>query len=124
MMSSPLANSRRAGNLSAKLPTIGEATTVNGIAGQQLTFTATPQIGGKPGNLFGRMIILPQPGASKGVVLIMLGTDVSGDLHTVADLGVKGQLPTILSSFKFPPAAAADANATNAPADDTNSGSN
>ena len=108
-----------------KRVSIGEATTVNGLAGQQLTFTATPQIGGKPGNLFGRMIILPQPGESKGVVLIMLGTDVGGELHSVADLGAKGQLPMILKSFKFPPAAAPAAdNATNATSDDTNSGSN
>ncbi len=88
-----------------------QATTVNGLSGYQLTFTATPQIGDKPGNLFGRMIIVPQPGTSKGVVLIMLGTDVGGELHSIADLGVKGQLPMILGSFKFPAAAATDTNA-------------
>jgi PsbP-like protein len=100
---------------------IGEATTINGVAGQQLTFSATPQVGGKTGNLFGRIIILPQPGTSKGVTLIMLGTDTSGELASVADLGVKGQLPMILNSFKFAPAPAADANAAPAaPADDSN----
>jgi hypothetical protein len=104
-----------------KRVSIGEATTVNGLAGQQLTFTATPQIGGKAGNLFGRMIIIPQPGTSKGVVLIMLGTDTSGELHAVGDLGVKGQLPTILNSFKF--GAAAPAAADNATAADSDSNS-
>lgn len=89
-----------------------EATTVNGLSGYQLTFSATPTIGDKPGNLFGRMVIVPEPGTAKGVVLIMLGTDVGGELHSVADLGVKGQLPMILKSFKFPAApAASDTNA-------------
>jgi hypothetical protein len=101
-----------------------EATTVNGLSGYQLTFSATPQIGDKPGNLFGRMIIVPQPGTSKGVVLIMLGTDISGELHSVADLGVKGQLPMILNSFKFPAAApAADTNAASSGDASSNSSS-
>jgi hypothetical protein len=100
---------------------IGEATTVNGIAGQQLTFSATPQIGGKAGNMFGRIIILPQPGTSKGVVLVMLGTDVTGELTSIGDLGVKGDLPKILGSFKFAAApAAANAAAPDADANSAN----
>jgi hypothetical protein len=100
---------------------IGEATTVNGIAGQQLTFSATPKIGDKTGNMFGRIIILPQPGTAKGVVLVMLGTDVSGELTGIGDLGVKGDLPKILGSFKFAAAAPADANAAPAAPADANS---
>jgi len=103
--------------------TIGEATTVNGLAGTQLTFSATPQLGGKTGNLFGRIILIPGPaGTTNGVTLIMLGSDASGEISSIADLGVKGQLPIILNSFKYgTPAAAPDANsapaASNAPAD-------
>jgi hypothetical protein len=91
---------------------IGEPTTVDGIQGQQLTFTANPVVNGTPANLFGRIIILPGPaGQANGVTLILLGTDASGEIHSVADLGVKGQLPIILNSFKFgtPSGAAAPA---------------
>ena len=87
--------------------TIGEATTIDGLPGTQLTYSATPSINGKPANMFGRIVILPGPaGQTNGVTLIMLGTDVSGEIHSIADLGTKGQLPIILNSFKFGPPAA------------------
>jgi hypothetical protein len=103
--------------------TIGEATTINGMPGTQLSFSANPVINGAPANLFGRIVILPGPaGQPNGVTLIMLGTDASGEIHSVADLGTKGQLPIILSSFKFgtPPAAAAPAPAANSAPSDQN----
>ena len=81
---------------------LGEATTVDGLPGTQLTFSATPQVNGKTLTEFGRLILVPGPaGQHNGVALILLGADASGELHSVADLGVKGQMPVILNSFRF-----------------------
>jgi hypothetical protein len=92
---------------------LGESTTVDGLPGVQLTFSATPKVNGKTLALFGRIILVPGPaGQHNGVALILLGTDASGELHSVSDLGVKGQMPVILNSFRFgAPAAAPSAGA-------------
>jgi hypothetical protein len=85
-----------------KVVTSNEATTVNGMAGYQMTFSATPQANGQTINLFGRIVLVPGPaGQQNGVLLAMLGSDIDGELHSPADLGVKGQLPVILNSFRF-----------------------
>jgi hypothetical protein len=88
----------------------------------QLLAQLEAQVTGMPGYLYGRMIILPEPDTAKGVVLIMLGTDLSGEIHSPADLGVKGDLPKVLSSFKFG-AAGGPGGADNAAADDSNGAS-
>jgi hypothetical protein len=81
---------------------LGEATTVDGLPGVEMTFSAAPQVNGKTLAEFGRIILVPGPaGQHDGVTLILLGTDASGELHGVADLGVKGQMPVILNSFRF-----------------------
>jgi hypothetical protein len=88
---------------------MAEPTTVDGLPGYQLTFTAAPVVAGATVNEFGRVILLPGPaGQPNGVTLLLLGTDRSGELHSVADLGAKGQLPVILNSFRFGAAAAAE----------------
>ena len=80
---------------------IGPAT-VAGQFAQQLRFTASPMVNGKPLNMFGRGAMVPGPAGSKlGVVLVMLATDSGGEFHSVDDVGVKGQLPIILRSFKI-----------------------
>lgn len=56
---------------------------------------------GKPLSIFVRTILLPTTDGSKGVTLIMLGTSASPDVKQAEDLGVKGELPLILKSFRF-----------------------
>lgn len=51
--------------------------------------------------LWGRVVLLPKPGTRQGVSLVMLASSLSPDVKSAADLGVKGQLPTILKSFTF-----------------------
>lgn len=50
-------------------------------------------------DLWGRAVLIPSAPGRKGVVLIMLGTSAGPILHSVDDLGEKGELPTILNSF-------------------------
>ena len=56
-----------------------------------------------PVTLWGRMILLPnpKPGKRNGVALILLATSLQKDLKSASDLGVKGESPVILKSFKF-----------------------
>lgn len=53
------------------------------------------------GDVYMRIVLLPTPDASSGVAIIMMGTPACGDLTQPYDLGVTGELPVILSSFRF-----------------------
>lgn len=54
-------------------------------------------------NLWGRVIFLPtgKEGDSAGATLIMLCTNLAGELSSVEDVGQKGEMPVILDSFRF-----------------------
>jgi hypothetical protein len=52
--------------------------------------------------LWGRVIFLPpQDGGTDGVTLLMLATSLAPELRSVDDVGVKGELPMMLESFRF-----------------------
>jgi hypothetical protein len=52
--------------------------------------------------IWGRVIFLPPVnGGTNGVTLLMLATSLAGELKTVNDVGVKGELPMMLDSFRF-----------------------
>lgn len=56
------------------------------------------------GNLpiWGRAVMLPnRPGQKNGVVLIMLATSLAPEISGVEDVGVKGEMPVILNSFRL-----------------------
>jgi hypothetical protein len=56
------------------------------------------------GNLpiWGRVALIPNAAGKKnGVVLIMLATPLAPDVKSVNDVGVKGELPVIINSFKL-----------------------
>lgn len=53
-------------------------------------------------NLWGRVIFVPPVDGSKnGVTLLMLATSLAPELKKVEDVGVKGELPMLLESFRF-----------------------
>jgi hypothetical protein len=52
-------------------------------------------------DVWGRVVILPGGDNRKGAALIMLATSASDQVRSVDDVGEKGELPKILSSFKF-----------------------
>lgn len=52
--------------------------------------------------IWGRVIFLPPvDGGKNGVTLLMLATSLAPELKSVNDVGVKGQLPMMLESFRF-----------------------
>jgi hypothetical protein len=53
------------------------------------------------GDIWGRIVLLPNEGNRKGVALVMLATSQSPNVHGPEDVGEKGELPAILSSFRF-----------------------
>jgi hypothetical protein len=53
-------------------------------------------------NIWGRVIFLPPvDGGKDGVTLLMLTTSLAPEVKSVKDVGVKGQLPMMLESFRF-----------------------
>jgi hypothetical protein len=52
--------------------------------------------------IWGRIIVLPDPkGGQKGAMLAIVGSPFGSELKEEKDLGVKGELPTIVKSFKL-----------------------
>ncbi|MFZ0750095.1 MAG: hypothetical protein WAM70_12105 [Pyrinomonadaceae bacterium] len=52
--------------------------------------------------IWGRVIWLPPPsGGNTGVTLLMLTTSLAPELKSIDDVGVKGELPMVLESFRF-----------------------
>jgi hypothetical protein len=79
-------------------------TTVNGTRGYELRFQSVSR-GTEKGDitLWGRVVFLP-PGAEgkkNGTQLLMLTTSLAPELTSADDVGVKGELPVILNSFKM-----------------------
>lgn len=54
-------------------------------------------------NIWGRVVYLPPGGAGErsGVTLLMVTTSLAKELSGVEDVGLKGELPVILNSFRF-----------------------
>jgi hypothetical protein len=52
-------------------------------------------------NIWGRVIFLPPLEGKKGVTLLMLASSLTEDVKSANDVGVKGELPMMLASFRF-----------------------
>jgi hypothetical protein len=79
-------------------------TKVNSLDGYEFRFVSVSK-GTEKGDieLWGRVIFLP-PGVSgeqAGATLILLATSLAPELSGVDDVGVKGEMPVILESFRF-----------------------
>ena len=94
-------------NLSKSLPEYRKVsegpTKVNSMDGYEFKFVSFSR-GTEKGDLqlWGRVIFLP-PGEGKttGAILTMLTTSLAPELSGVDDVGVKGETPVILESFRF-----------------------
>jgi hypothetical protein len=79
-------------------------TTVNKMKAYEFRWTGFSK-GTDKGDLqlWGRVIFLPtgKEGDSAGATLTMLSTNLATELTSVDDLGVKGEAPVILESFRF-----------------------
>lgn len=79
-------------------------TKVNSLDGYEFRFVSLSK-GTEKGDIqiWGRVIFLPTgvAGDQAGATLIMLATSLAPELSSVDDVGVKGQMPVILESFRF-----------------------
>ncbi len=79
-------------------------TKVNSLDGYEFRFVSVSK-GTEKGDIqiWGRVIFLPTgvAGEQAGATLIMLATSLAPELSGVEDVGVKGQMPVILESFRF-----------------------
>jgi hypothetical protein len=79
-------------------------TTVNGIKGYEFRFQSVSK-GTEKGDitLWGRVVFLPPSieGKKNGIQLLMLTTSLAPELTSADDVGVRGELPVILNSFRM-----------------------
>jgi hypothetical protein len=79
-------------------------TTVNGTKGYEFRFQSVSK-GTEKGDitLWGRVVFLPPgvEGKKNGVQLLMLTTSLAPELTSADDVGIKGELPMILNSFRL-----------------------
>ena len=94
-------------NLSKNLPEYRKVsegpTKVNSLNGYEFRFVSFSR-GTEKGDLqlWGRVIFLPRgEGETTGAILTMLTTSLAPELSGVDDVGVKGEAPVILESFRF-----------------------
>jgi hypothetical protein len=94
-------------NLSKSLPEYRKVsegpTKVNSLNGYEFRFVSFSK-GTEKGDLqlWGRVIFLPRgEGEATGAILTMLTTSLAPELSGVDDVGVKGEAPVILESFRF-----------------------
>jgi hypothetical protein len=94
-------------NLSNSLPEYRKVsegpTRVNSLNGYEFRFVSFSK-GTEKGDLqlWGRVIFLPRgEGEATGAILTMLTTSLAPELSGVDDVGVKGEAPVILESFRF-----------------------
>ena len=77
---------------------------MNGIKGYEFRFQSISE-GTEKGDitLWGRVVFLPPgvEGKKNGVQLLMLTTSLAPELTSADDVGIKGELPIILNSFRM-----------------------
>ena len=79
-------------------------TTINGIKGYEFRFQGEAK-GTEKGDVmfWGRVVFLPPgvEGKTNGIQLLMLTTSLAPELTSADDVGIKGELPIILDSFRM-----------------------
>jgi flagellar basal body-associated protein FliL len=79
-------------------------TKINSLSGYEFRFQSISR-GTEKGDItiWGRVVFLPPgtEGDKRGVTLLMLATSVAPELTSIDDVGVRGELPVILNTFKL-----------------------
>lgn len=75
---------------------------VAGLSGRSALFQAEYK-GTDKGDItfYGKILLVRKPGQERGVVIIMMATSLEPEIKNAADVGVKGDLGAILSSFQL-----------------------
>jgi ketosteroid isomerase-like protein len=91
-------------------------TRIGSYDGYEFRFTGELRGGGRKVEVYGRAVMLPSGSTTQrnGVALIMLATSLAPEIKSVSDVGVKGELPVILETFRMgkDAASASEAGAT------------
>jgi tetratricopeptide (TPR) repeat protein len=77
--------------------------TFAGLSGHGFDFRFYPETSDPKGVAgWGRLVLIPGPAfdSPRGLTILMFGTTAAPELKAAADFGVKGELPTIIGSFK------------------------
>lgn len=70
--------------------------------GYELRFARAAGGGASAVRYWGRLVVIPDPdGGKDGVSIIMLATSNSDEVEGASDLGVKGELPVIIKTFRL-----------------------
>jgi len=86
-----------------KMISEGEKTINNGWRAYEIKFQGTGRTAnGDKVTLWGRRLFIPvaMPGMKNGYVITMLATSLSKEVKNVDDVGVKGELSTVLETFE------------------------
>ena len=86
-----------------KMVSEGRKTVNNGWQAYEVRFTGSGKTAkGENIDLWGRRLFIPpaRPGMKNGYVVTMLATSLSPDVKGIEDVGVKGELSSILESFE------------------------
>jgi hypothetical protein len=78
-------------------------TMVGPYKGYEFRFESSISDAGSGGKLWGRIIFLPPVSTDEtdGLVMYLLATSLATELTSADDVGVKGELPMILETFRF-----------------------
>lgn len=92
--------------LAAALPGLREIAQISDSVGGQrartLLFEANMSTASKgPIKIYGKLIVTRREGQKNGVALVLIASSLQPGIESAGDVGVKGDLHTILSSFKF-----------------------
>jgi hypothetical protein len=52
-------------------------------------------------NIWGRVMFVPPVDGNRGVTLLMLASSLAPEVRDVGDVGIRGELPMMLESFRF-----------------------
>jgi tetratricopeptide (TPR) repeat protein len=94
------------GNLAAGFPNYKKSPdaelTFAGLQGHGFDFSFEKDPDPKSFRGWGRVVLIPGPafGGSGGLAIVLFATSAAPEIASAADLGVKGELPAIIGSFK------------------------
>ncbi len=80
----------------------GKKTVNNGWQAYEIEFEGESKSGGETVKIWGKRLFIPTAirGVKNGYVITMLATSLSKDVKSLAEVGVKGELSTVLETFE------------------------
>lgn len=90
-----------AGNFPGYTKVSEDFTTLGSYDGYELKYAGVARAPGGDVPYWGRIVLLPNKAGNKGVSIIMLATSHGDEVEGLDDVGVKGDLPVMIESFRL-----------------------